>query len=212
MLVFCKSYNSDINIVFNDSIIPSSLQTDHLGHVVGPAIGHEDINSLCNDFMLRMNFLLSNFKHCSRDVKYRLVKSYYMAFYGYVLLDLSSNNINKLYVTWRKCILKFLDIPYQTHSRYISFIFDDGILDDVPIEAQLHKRSVKFLSNIMLSEKHMVELCGKLLSNGSQFTVSKRFNYLAHLYSLSYSQICNVDDATRKTNILTHAFISRHIN
>ena len=69
-----------INIVFNDSIIPSSLQTDHLGHVIGPAIGHEDINSLCNDFMLRMNFLLSNFKHCSHDVKYRLVKSYCMAF------------------------------------------------------------------------------------------------------------------------------------
>ena len=78
LLVFGKSYNSDINIVFNDSIIPLSLQTDHLGHVVGPAIGHEDINSLCNDFMLRMNFLLSNFKHCNHDVKYRLVKSYCM--------------------------------------------------------------------------------------------------------------------------------------
>ena len=87
LLVFGKSYNSDVNIVFNDSIIPSSLQTDHLGHVVGPDIGHEDINSLCNDFMLRMNFILSNFKHCSHDVKYRLVKSYCMAFYGYVLLD-----------------------------------------------------------------------------------------------------------------------------
>ena len=48
LLVFCKFYNSDINIVFNDSIIPSTLQTDHLGHV-GRAIGHEDINSLCND-------------------------------------------------------------------------------------------------------------------------------------------------------------------
>ena len=197
MLVFGKSYNSDINIVFNDSIIPSSLQTDNLGHVVGPAIGHEDINSLCNDFMLRINFLLSNFKHCSYDVKYRLVKSYCMAFYGYMLLDLSSKNINKLYVTWRKCIRKFLDIPSQTHSRYVSFIFDD-----VPIEAQLHKRSVKFLSNIMTSENHVVQLCGKIMSNGSQSSVSKSFNYLAHLYSLSYSQICNVDYATRKMKSL----------
>ena len=115
MLVFGKSYNSDINIVFNDSIIPSSLQTGHLGHVVGPAIGHEDINSLCNDFMLRINFLLSDFKHCSYDVKYRLVKSYCMAFYGYVLLDLTSKNIKKFYVTWRNSNCKFLDIPYQTH-------------------------------------------------------------------------------------------------
>ena len=54
----------------------------------------------------------------------------------------------------------------------------------------------------MLSENHVVQLCGKLMSNGSQSTVSKSFNYLAHLYSLSYSQICNVDDATKKINQL----------
>ena len=144
--------------------------------------------------MLRMNFLLNNFKLCSHDVKYRLVKSYCMAFYGYMLLDLSSKNINKLYVTWRKCTRKFLDIPHLTHSRYVSFIFDD-----VPIEAQLHKRSVKFLSNIMLSKNHVLQLCGKL---GSQSAVSKSFHYLAHLYALSYSQICNVDYATRKIKSL----------
>ena len=90
-----------------------------------------------------------------------------------MLLDLSSKNIKKLYVAWRKCIRKFLDIPYQTHSRYVSFIFDD-----MPIETQLHKRSVKFLSNIMLSDNHMVQLCGRLMSNGSQSAVSKSFNYL----------------------------------
>ena len=102
-----------------------------------------------------------------------------------------------MYVTWTKCIRKFLDVPYQTHSRYVSFIFDD-----VPIEAELHKRPVKFLSNIMLSENHVVQLCGKLMSNGSQSAVSMSFSYLAHLYSLSYGQICNVDYATRKNKLL----------
>ena len=72
----------------------------------------------------------------------------------------------------------------------------------MPIEAQLHKRSVKFLSNIMLSENHVVQLCRKFMSNGSQSAVSKSFNYLAHLYSLSYSQICDVDYATRKIKSL----------
>ena len=54
----------------------------------------------------------------------------------------------------------------------------------------------------MLSENHMVQLCGKLMSNGSQSAVSKSFNSLAHLYSLSYSQICNVGYATRKIKSL----------
>ena len=31
-----------------------------------------------------------------------------MTFYGYVLLDLTSKNINKLYVPWKKCIRKFV--------------------------------------------------------------------------------------------------------
>ena len=72
----------------------------------------------------------------------------------------------------------------------------------MPIEAQLDKRSVKFLSNIMLSENHVVQLCGKLMSNGSQSAVSKSFHYLTCLYSLSYSQIYNVDYATRKIKSL----------
>ena len=54
----------------------------------------------------------------------------------------------------------------------------------------------------MLSENHVVQLCGKLMSNGSQSTVSKSFNYSAHLYLLSYSQICNVDYVTRKIKSL----------
>ena len=54
----------------------------------------------------------------------------------------------------------------------------------------------------MLSENHVVQLCGKLMSNGSQSTVSKSFNYSAHLYLLSYSQNCNVDYVTRKIKSL----------
>ena len=57
----------------------------------------------------------------------------------------------------------------------------------------------------MLSENHVVQLCGKLTSNGSQSAMSKIFHFLAHLYSLSYSQICNVDYATRKIKSLSNS-------
>ena len=78
LLGFGKSYNSDISIVFNDSIISSSLQTDHLGHVVGPAIGHEDINSLCNDIYyveneLRFRFVAFTSRSTARVILQRVV-------------------------------------------------------------------------------------------------------------------------------------------
>ena len=88
-----------------------------------------------------------------------------MKFYGYVLFDLNSKNINKLYVTWIKCIYLWYSL-----SSYVSLLFDN-----IPIEAQLHKRYIKILSTVLQIENDVVQLCGKLMGNGSQSAVSKSF-------------------------------------
>ena len=77
------------------------------------------------------------------------------------------------------------------------------IFDDIPIEAQLHKRYVKFLRNILHSENHVVQLCGKLMVRGSQSAVSKSFHYLLHHYLLSDSQICDYENVAKKIKIIS---------
>ena len=72
------------------------------------------------------------------------------------------------------------------------------IFDDIPIEAQLHTRFVKFLNNILHSENHLVQLCGKLIVRGSQSAVSKGFHDLLYHYSLSDSQICDYKNVAKK--------------
>ena len=55
LLGFGKSYTDNLNITFNDCNVSSVSETDHLGHVVGPDTGHEDIDRMCNDFVMRVN-------------------------------------------------------------------------------------------------------------------------------------------------------------
>ena len=204
LLVFRKSYNDNLNITFNGCNVSCVSHTDNLGYIVGPDTGNQDIDQMCKDFVMRVNFLFSNFNRCSYDVKYGLVQSYCMAFYGYVLLDLTSKNINKVYV--RKCICKFVGIHYQTHSKYVSLIFVN-----IHIEAQLHKIYVKFLSNILHSENHVVQLCGTLMVRGSQSAVSKSFYYLVHHYSLPDSQICDCENVAKKIKIISNTCAEKEI-
>ena len=98
LLVFGKSYTNNLNITFIDCNVSTLLHTDHPGHVVGPVTGHENIDRMCNDFVMKVKFYIITFYRCSYDIKYRLVTSYPMTFYDNMQLDLTSKNINKLHV------------------------------------------------------------------------------------------------------------------
>ena len=42
-----------------------------------------------------------------------------MPLYGSVLWDYSQSSIKQLFVTWRKCVWKLINVPYNTHSANI---------------------------------------------------------------------------------------------
>ena len=68
-------------------------------------------------------------KHASFEIKYKLFKTYSMPLYGCVLWDHSSQCMEKLYVTWRKCVRKILNVPYNAHSVLLSIICNDLNID-----------------------------------------------------------------------------------
>ena len=111
-----------------------------------------------------------------------------MALYGGMLLDLTNKDIDRLYVTWRKCIRKLIGIHYRTHSQYLPVI-----CNDIPIENQIHKRYIKLVRGIVRSENEVVSLCGKLSMKGSQSAVSKSIIFLMSKYGISENEICGED-------------------
>ena len=49
-----------------------------------------------------------------------------------VLWDYSHRGVDSFFVTWRKCIRRLLNIPYNTHNHLLPLI-----CNDLPVECQL---------------------------------------------------------------------------
>ena len=85
-LIYGKNKTENINVIFNGSEIKAVPYTKHLGNLIGPKVRHKTIEDIQNDFIIRVNFIMSNFGNCNHDVKYKLMKvtvwHYMVLYYG----------------------------------------------------------------------------------------------------------------------------------
>ena len=77
LLIYGKNKTEDINVISNGSEKKAVLYTKHLGNFVGPKVRHKKIKDIQNDFIIQVNFIMSNFGNCNHDVKYKLMKSFF---------------------------------------------------------------------------------------------------------------------------------------
>ena len=75
-------------------------------------------------------------------------------------------------------------LPYKAHWSLLHLL-----CEDLPIEAQLFKRAIKFFRSIVKSENNIIQLCGRLASRGSQSKVSNTINYVCSKYKMTKEQI-----------------------
>jgi hypothetical protein len=95
--------------------------------------------------------------------------------------------MSKLFVTWKKCIKKLLNLNVRTPSVYIPLI-----IDDMPFEHQLAKRFVKFYNNIINSDNNVIKLCAKFAYNGSNSNVCQNYNDVRFKYNITENRWCNI--------------------
>ena len=126
----------------------------YLGNLIGPKAEDNDMRSKINEVFVNTNHILNVFGKASYRVKYQLFKSYCLPLYGSVLWDYSHPSIEKLYLAWRKCIRRLINVPYNTHSGLLSFI-----CNDLPIDIQMHKRVFKFIFSLIDSCNMYNKLC-----------------------------------------------------
>ena len=143
------------------------------------------MENLCKDFTRQISFLLSNFKFCSTDVKYHLMKRYCMSVYGVVLYDLMPVYANSLCTTWRKCICRLFDLDIRTHSMYMSLTFND-----LPCEAQLHLRFINFINKTMSTSNNIVRLCTNSAISGSRSSTYRNINCIRWRYDITVNDCC----------------------
>ena len=79
---------------------------------------------------------------------------------------------------------KLLNLPRMTHGKYLP-----EIVNDIPVECQLHRRVIKFVNSLFDSEKSVIKCCTKLVLNGTRSIVGRNINYVLSKYQLRKDKI-----------------------
>ena len=143
-----QTYSNEY-LIFNCHKICCEASACHPGNLIGNYVKADNVQKNINVFILNLNTIMCHFHMTNIEVKYKLLKSYSMPFYGCYLCDFSGQDENRFYVTWRKCFRRLLNVPYNTHCKLLY-----PIVSDIPVEVQLHKRFVNFAREVMLSNNN----------------------------------------------------------
>ena len=181
MITFDQSTNQrDIDVLFRGALIESVPHDVHLGNIIGANSLDRSVSRCVDDFTRRANVLLAQFGHASGDVKYQLLKTLCMCLYGCQLWDFSSPIVSRIHTAWRKLVRRVYGLPPRTHCALLHHI-----CQDLPIDAQLHMRFIKFVSSLVDSANSVVKLCVRLTFDGSRSATSHSLNFICHQYGLA---------------------------
>jgi hypothetical protein len=159
----------------------------HIGNLIGPGVENNGIKEAIGDFYRHVNITLARFSKVAPDVKYQLFKSYCMNIYGCELWDYSHSSIELFFTAWRKCVRRVWSLPPRTHCHLLPMI-----CNDISIESQMHKRFLKFVSNIISSNNNCLRIMGQMVLDGSGSATCNSVNYICHIYKLNkYRDIVN---------------------
>ena len=140
------------------NIIPTVECDKHLGNIIGQDTFQKVIQASINDLYQNVNMLLALFSNVMMDTSYKLFKTFCISVYGSQLWDFESKQLEGFYTACGKCIMRLLRLPYQTHSCLLHLI-----CNDLPVNAQLQIRCIKFVKSCPNSKSPFVRMCYKLV-------------------------------------------------
>jgi hypothetical protein len=185
------STNNDsvhVPFVFNDCTIERDVSEIHLGNMVGSNINHNNIKQGTHKFIAKANEMFSMFNHVSHNIKYSLFKTNCMPLYGCQLWDISNNDVEVFYVSWRKCIRRLLKLPNRTPCEFLPII-----CNDFPVDNQIQVRILKFVQSLLLSDNECVKIACKLMFAGSASSVCNSINYICYKFNIQRNFIENAN-------------------
>ena len=150
-----------------------------IGSYLGQDSGSKRVDNAIKELYINCNKIVHEFNLTDIETRYLLFKTYCTSFYGSPLFHYESGPIKRLFVAWRKSVRHLLNLPYRTHTILIH-----GIVDDLPISVQLHKRVLKFLKSC-LKGNELCTLAVKLAVYGSNSVMCRNINYICEKYGLN---------------------------
>ena len=155
-------------------------ETLHLGNVIGSGWMQESVRIAVSNLNQRTNVLLSRFRFCHPEVKYRLFQSQCLTVYGSQLWDFDSTVVHKFFSCWRVNVRRVWGLPRTTHCHLLP-----AICQSHDFEAQLISRSLRFIRTAVHSPNSILRLCMQIAIRGSSSSVSNTISLIASKYHVS---------------------------
>ena len=199
---------SSYEVVFNDHVIDISNCEKHLGSYIGRNSNYTIVMNYIRESNAMLNYLCSIFSDTDFNVRYKMFKIYCLSMFNVVLWDLGSSEMSTFYCNWRKSIRKLLNLPLLCHSDFLH-----RIVNDIPIDAQIKKRCANFYCSIFNSRNVIVNLCSKLVNEGSGSVVSNNFNVLCEEFTLNrHCDLSWCKNILTKINYIDQSDVQSEIN
>ena len=149
-------------VVLNGDLLTWSATVTHLGNIVTEKLTNAaDINFKANDLVKRINSLLVNFRHLSREAVTKLFDTQ-CVFHGSQQWDLTDNKaIESIHVKWRKGVRRLWNLPWTARSSILPPLINKCSFTD-----QLFKRFVKLYWSILKGDNTTVKLIVTVANGG----------------------------------------------
>ena len=99
---------------FNGIFIKSAKSANLLGITLNIDDKGSCVKNITDMFHVNVNSLKATFPNVSREIKYKLFKTFCMLVYGsMVLWNYSSKTVNTFLTAWRKSFRYLLQLPYK---------------------------------------------------------------------------------------------------
>ena len=172
-------------VPFMNNVLEIVPHEKHLGFPIGANSNTLLVESMCQEIMSKTNMLHCTFSRLPVDALYQLFRTYCTPLYGCHLLDFTSRDCERLFVTWRKAIRFLFKLPPTTHCALLPLI-----CHDIPFDLQLHRRVAKFFSSCINSSNLIVRSCAEAaLHSGT--SISHSLTLLSRKYRCSKISLVN---------------------
>ena len=165
-----------VSISFDGEVVTQVESDKHLGILFGNRTEEENVRAICQEMCAKTNMLKCHFNRLPPSELYHLFKTYSMPMYASQVLGLSCVTIEKVYVTWRKCIRFLFDLPRRTHSNILPLI-----VRDFSIRTQIYTRACRFIDKLLKSKNKLIHACIQMALDGSISNVSQNLSFLSTL-------------------------------
>ena len=190
----------------NGDPLPWVGEIKHLGNILQSNISMKsDCLAKRGNFIGTINAMMQEFHFVNPDVLVKLINVYATSFYGSVLWNLYSPQVDKLYRTWNVTIRNIFSLPWKAHRYWVEILSDchhpktflsSRLVNFAKSLTECNKSAVRFLASLCLEDKRTV--LGKNLSDIA-FEVSSSVASLTPITVKDHLKYCTIpeDEAWR---------------